>query len=148
MACSPGYPSECWQATGSDLGQIFPCSSSFFPFSLGLVFSGGSVVWGDGFSMDFLVISFEYGDGVKASFSRSSPSFSTSQKSRFLLHSPWRQEDRSRFSKIVSLTIGGKIAKTWNHRSHRRRHLGLDSWTRIRIKVNLVPFEHRQTTLC
>ena len=35
--------------------------------------------------------------------------------------------------------LGGKISKPWNHRSHRRRHLGLDFWTRIKVK--LLPLE-------
>ena len=36
---------------------------------------------GTGFLWDFLVISFHYGDGVKTSFSRSSPFFSEQAKS-------------------------------------------------------------------
>ena len=39
-----------------------------------VLFGGGG--GGTGFLWDFLVISFEYGDGAKASFSRSSPFFS------------------------------------------------------------------------
>ena len=54
------------------------------------------------------------------------------------LMSTGRKEIVETFQSEVSLlTIGGKIIDL----IERRRHLGLDFWTRIRIKVKLLPLE-------